>query len=75
MAEIRKKTKISLLETLKSFECGEYLTIPQESLDLQKQSVRVKISQYKAEGLLPKEASFSINEFDNPRRFIILRKK
>ncbi len=75
MAEIKTSSRISLLDTLKSFERGECLTIPQESLDLQKQSVRVKISQWKAGGLLPKEMSFSINEFDNPRRFIILRKK
>ncbi len=75
MAEIKTSDSISLLDTLKSFKQGECLTIPQESINLQKQSVRVKISQWKAGGLLPKEVSFSINEFDNPKRYLILRKK
>ena len=75
MAEIRTIEKVSLTETLLSFEVGDSLNLTYSDFGITKQSLRTLICKGKRIGRIPKTWRFQVTQFENPLRFFVLRTK
>ncbi|HCE47157.1 MAG TPA: hypothetical protein DEQ84_00445 [Prevotellaceae bacterium] len=76
MAEIKRVSKVSLTETLLSFEVGDSLNLMRTDFGVSNtQSLRTLINMDKRIGKIPKEWKFQITPFDNPTRLFVLRTK
>lgn len=74
MAEIKTVSKVSLLETLLTFEKGECLNLKWDDFGVSSpQSLRTIINIHKRNGTIPKEWRFQITGFDDPKRLFVLR--
>lgn len=74
MAELRRSNEVSILETLKSFQIGDTLTFSYKDVGVNSiASIRTMISRYKNDGRLNQDVRFSIHEFENPQRILVLR--
>ncbi len=74
MAELRTSKKISLLETLLSFEVGESLSFTFNEVGVNSvSSIRTMISRYRNDGRLKQGIRFSVYEFNDPKRILLLR--